>query len=102
VTPSSLDRSIPCEIHEQAYCAWCYPPESTYRRGVRSPDVPENHYVEIRGGRGVYHHADCYNVTGDWDGGDMATLGERLIHSADDIRRLGLRPAACCDPPLFA
>jgi hypothetical protein len=81
-------------------CAICHPPEATYQRGTRL-DVPEGSYVSVRGGKGVYHHPDCYNVTGDWDGAESATLGERLIHSANELAASSLRPAACCQPPLF-
>lgn len=63
------------------------------------PGVPAGHYVEIRGGRGVYHQPDCFNVTGDWDGADTAVLGERLVRSPQDIRDRGLHPAQCCEPP---
>jgi hypothetical protein len=89
-----------CELHDMQNCAFCYPPESTYRHGQRLP-VPEDFYVSVRGGKGVYHHPDCYNVTGDWDGAETATLGERLIHSSDELASGNLRPAECCQPPLF-
>ena len=81
-------------------CAICNPPQPSYRHGQRL-SVPEGSYVSIRGGTGVYHHADCYNVTGDWDGADTATLGERVVHSAEELASSSLRPAECCQPPLF-
>jgi hypothetical protein len=43
----------------------------------------------------------CFNVTGDWDGAEGATLGERVIHSAAELIDSSLRPAECCQPPLF-
>ena len=89
-----------CELHDVQNCAFCYPPVSTYRHGQRLP-VPENAYVSVRGGTGVYHHPDCYNVTGDWDGAETATLGERLVHTTDELASGDLRPAECCHPPLF-
>ncbi len=87
-------------LHETQNCAICDPPPRQYQRG-RHLDVPANSYVSIRGGKGVYHHPDCFNVTGDWDGGESATLGERLTHSADELATSSLRPAECCQPPLF-
>jgi hypothetical protein len=81
-------------------CAICHRPESTYRRGQRLA-VAESSYVSVRGGKGVYHHPDCYAVTGDWDGAETATLGERLIHTPDELATGDLRPAECCQPPLF-
>jgi hypothetical protein len=81
-------------------CAICKPPSRDYRRGQRL-EVPAGSYVSIRGGKGVYHHPDCFNVTGDWDGAESATLGERLVHSANEIATLSLRPAACCQPPFI-
>ena len=56
-------------------CAICNPPQPSYRHGQRL-SVPEGSYVSIRGSKGVYHHADCYNVTGDWDGADTAMIGD--------------------------
>lgn len=81
-------------------CTICDPPPAQYQRGRRF-DAPDGSYVSIRGGKGVYHHPDCYNVTGDWDGADTATLGERVVHGPDDLAGSGLRPAECCQPPLF-
>ena len=81
-------------------CAICHPPEPSYRSGHRL-DVPAGAYVSIRGGKGVYHHPDCFNVTGDWDGAESATLGERVVHRPDELATLSLRPAECCHPPLF-
>ena len=89
-----------CELHEMQNCAVCHPPAPTYRRGARV-DVPEGSFISIRGGKGVYHHPDCFNVTGDWDGAESATLGERVVHSTSDLAASGLRPAECCQPPLF-
>jgi hypothetical protein len=81
-------------------CGICNPPPMKYRRGQRFA-VPDGSYVSIRGGKGVYHHPDCYNVTGDWEGADTATLGERAVHRSDELAASGLRPAECCQPPLF-
>ncbi len=64
--------------------------------------MPEESYISIKGGKGVYHHPDCFNVTGDWDGVEGATLGERVIHSSEELATSDLRPAACCQPPTFA
>lgn len=90
-----------CELHDMQNCDICWGiPEPPYQQGQRLP-VPENSYVSIRGGKGVYHHTDCYNVTGDWDGAETATLGERLIHTTDELALGDLRPADCCQPPLF-
>lgn len=93
--------SEPCVVHELANCGLCYPPARTYARGRIVLTVPPGHYVEIRGGRGVYHHPDCLNVTGDWDGADQAVLGERIVRSPDEIRLADLRPAQCCEPPII-
>lgn len=81
-------------------CDICNPSERSYRRGHRLA-VPDGSYVSIRGGKGVYHHPDCFNVTGDWEGADTATHGERLVHSANELAMSELRPAECCQPPLF-
>jgi len=97
LTGDPLER---CELHDMQNCAICYPPKSTYRQGQRLP-VPENCYVSVRGGKGVYHHPDCYNITGDWDGAETAKPGERLIHTAAELTSGDLRPAECCQPPLF-
>jgi hypothetical protein len=86
-------------VHELAHCGLCHPRAAAYRRARELPGVPQGHYVEVRGGKGVYHHPDCFNVTGEWDGADTAVLGERLVRSPDQIRELGLRPAQCCEPP---
>ena len=72
-------------------CAVCHPPVATYRRGARI-DVPEGSFISIRGGKGVYHHPDCFNVTGDWDGAESATLGERWSIA----QRLGCIGFAAC------
>jgi hypothetical protein len=40
-------------------------------------------------------------VTGDWEGADTATHGERVLHTAEDLATASLRPAECCQPPLF-
>ena len=93
------DPSIPCVIHDMPYCGLCRRPAPRYRRGLTVLEVPPGHYVEIRGGKGVYHHPDCYEVTGDWDGAELATLGERLVRSPQDIRDHQLRSAMCCHPP---
>jgi hypothetical protein len=101
-TPESQagkDPSVPCAVHEMAYCGLCYPPARRYRRGRTTHVVPVGHYVEVRGGTGVYHHPDCYNVTGEWEGSDLAKLGDRLVWSPDEIRARGLRSAQCCNPP---
>lgn len=87
----TVDPLEPCELHDMQNCAICRPPKSTYRQGLRLP-VPESCYVSVRGGKGVYHHPDCYNVTGDWD-------GERLVHTAAELASGNLRPAECCRPP---
>lgn len=94
----SSDPLARCELHEEQNCAICAATQETDNGGQRLP-APPGMYVSIRGGKGVYHHPDCYNVTGDWDGADMATLGERVIHRADELATLGLRPASCCQPP---
>ena len=93
------DPSEPCIVHEMANCAVCHPPPRAYRRGQQALNVPSGHYVEVKGGKGVYHHADCYNVTADWDGADGATLGERITRAPQHIIDLNLRPAECCQPP---
>lgn len=94
----SGDPLARCELHEEQNCAICAAPQQNYRQGRRLP-APAGSYVSVRGGKGVYHHPDCYNVTGNWDGADLATLGERVIHRADELAALGLRPASCCQPP---
>ena len=81
-------------------CGLCNPPEPRYTRGQRL-QVPEGSFVSVRGGKGVYHHPDCYNVTGECDGAESATLGERVIHTPDELAMSNLRPADCCQPPLF-
>jgi hypothetical protein len=81
-------------------CTTCDPPPRQYGRGQRLA-VPDDAYVSIRGGKGVYHHPDCYNVTGDWEGADTATHGERVPHTAEELATSSLRPAECCQPPLF-
>ena len=81
------------------YCGLCRPPAPRYRRGLTTLDVPAGYYVEIRGGKGVYHHPDCYEVTADWHGAELATLGERIVRSPQDIRDGELRSAKCCEPP---
>ena len=81
-------------------CATCNPPQRTYQRGQRRA-APEGSYVSIRGGKGVYHQPDCFNVTGEWDGAETATLGERVVHTQDELATSSLRPAECCQPPLF-
>ena len=98
----ATDPSAPCEVHELRYCGLCHPPAHAYRRGRTDLDGPAGHYVEVRGGKGVYHHPDCFNVTGEWDGAEFATLGERIVCSPDDIRQRELRPAQCCEPPTVA
>jgi hypothetical protein len=95
----SVDPLARCEVHEQQNCGICRPPAPSYRRG--DGDWPAGTFVSIRHGKGVYHHPDCYNVTGDWDGGDTAKRGERLPHTAEQLRDSDLRPAECCQPPLF-
>ena len=100
--PASTDPLAPCEVHELSNCAYCHPPARQYRRGPAHLDVPAGSYIEVRGGRGVYHHPDCHNVTGEWDGADTATLGERLVRSPKDILERGLLPARCCDPPAIS
>lgn len=58
--------------------------------------------MSVRGGKGVYHHPDCFNVTGEWDGAEKTpTLGERVVHTAGVLATSSLRPAECCQPPLF-
>ena len=43
--------------------------------------MPSGHYGRgARGEKGVYRHPDCFNVTGDSDGANLATLGERLVY----------------------
>lgn len=96
---ASTDPATPCPIHELRFCALCHPPARSYRTGLRAVDVPSGSYVQVKGGRSVYHQPDCYNVTGDWDGADQAQLGGLLIRSPDDIQRNDLRPAQCCQPP---
>jgi hypothetical protein len=93
------DPLTPCVVHEMANCAICNPPAPTYRRGQPTLDVPAGHFVEIKGGKGVYHHPDCYPVTGEWEGSDVATLGERVIRSPREIPTQQLRPTQCCAPP---
>lgn len=90
----------PCDLHEVSNCGICHPPPPGYRRGVATPDVPAGHYVEIIPGTSVYHQPDCYMVSADWEGASDAKLGNRVGRSPEDIRRLGLRPAQCCQPPL--
>ena len=93
------DPLAPCPVHELAGCSICKPSVPGYQRGLRALDVPYGSYVEIKGGKGVYHHPDCYNATGDWDGADTATLGERLVRGPEKIREHSQRPAQCCEPP---
>ena len=93
------DPSRPCDLHELTYCGVCHLPQAGYRRGRDPLNVPSGHYVAVRGGKGVYHHPDCYNVTGDWDGADLAALGDRLVLGPEEIRSRDLRPAQCCEPP---
>src|SRR3954452_19373765 len=50
------DPLVPCELHELSSCGLCHPPNRTYRRGRAVVDVPHGHFVEVRGGKGVYHH----------------------------------------------
>ena len=101
MSDDARDPLARCELHEMQNCAICWPPAPSYRRGRIALEVPAGSFVSIRGGRGVYHHPDCYQVTADWDGGDTATLGERLVHSPADLATGQLRPADCCHPPLF-
>jgi hypothetical protein len=89
-----------CELHEMQNCGICNAPPQKYERGKRLA-VPEGSYVSVRGGKGVYHHPDCFNVTGEWDGAETATLGERVAHTVDELAASSLRPAECCQPPLF-
>ena len=95
-TRDPLER---CAVHEMQNCAICWPPTPQYRRGTRTIDVPPGSFVEVRGGKGVYHHPDCYNVTGEWEGADQATLGELIIHRPGDPQLARLRPAQFCEPP---
>jgi hypothetical protein len=90
----------PCDLHDVSNCAICHPPAPGYRRGVVAHDAPAAHYIEIIPGTGVYHQPDCYMVSADWEGASGAKLGKRVVRSPDDIRRLALRPAQCCEPPL--
>jgi hypothetical protein len=53
----------------------------------------------VRGGKGVYHHPDCFNVTGQWEGAETAILGERIVRSPKEVREHDLHPAQCCEPP---
>lgn len=94
----SVDPLAVCALHEQQNCGICNPSPPSYRRG--KGDWPEGTLIQIRYGE-VYHHPDCYNVTGDWDGGDTATLGERIPHTRESLLDAELRPAECCQPPLF-
>jgi len=100
MTDDLLDPLERCQLHDMQNCAYCHPPGLTYRRGQRLA-IPRDSYVSVRGGKGVYHHPDCYNVTGDWDGADNATPSERRIHTSDELAAGDLRPAECCQPPLF-
>lgn len=100
MTDRRVDPLAHCELHDVQNCAIYHPPAPTYRTGTRV-DVPEGWFVSVRGGKGVYHHPDCFNVTGDWDGAESATLGERLPHSREELAASDLRPAECCQPPLF-
>ena len=90
-----------CNLHEMQNCAECWPPTPGYRRSLKALDVPPNCFVSVLGGRGVYHHPDCPNVTGDWEGSETATLGERVVHTAEELATSSLRPAECCHPPLL-
>lgn len=90
---TTSDQSRPCAVHELSHCGLCHPRAKSYRRGPVAIDAPPGHYVEVAGGKGVYHHPDCFNATADWDGADVAALGQRLVRSPDDIRDLGVRPA---------
>ena len=94
------DPLHPCAIHELQNCAICFPAPTSYRRSISRVEVPAGSYVEVRGGKGVYHQPDCFNVTGDWDGADQAKLGELLVHTVAELKAKGLRPAQCCEPPL--
>lgn len=97
----SAEPLEPCELHEIQNCGICNPPQPTYRKG-HSLGVPEGSYVSVRGGKGVYHHPDCFNVTGGWDGAESATFAERFVHSRDELATSTLRPADCCQPPSFS
>lgn len=99
VDTTTPDPAVPCSTHDLAYCAICHPPARKYRRGLRAIEVPDGSYVQVRGGKGVYHHPDCFNVTGDWDGAELAHLGDLIIRSKHEIRERQLRPAQCCQPP---
>lgn len=99
VDETTSDPAAPCTTHELQFCALCHPRPRQYRRGLRTIEVPAGSYVEVKGGNGVYHHPDCYNVTGDWDGADQARLGQLLVRSRHDIQVGNLRPAQCCQPP---
>jgi hypothetical protein len=90
-----------CELHELSNCAICYPPAKTYRKGALALDVPSGHYIEIQPGTGTYHHPDCFMATADWDGAGSAKLGKRIARSPQEIQQLELRPAQCCEPPIF-
>ncbi len=76
-------------------------PAKSYRKGAVALVVPPGHYVEIQPGTGTYHHPDCFMATADWDGADSAKLGKRIARSPEEIEQLGLRPAQCCEPPIF-
>jgi hypothetical protein len=75
---------------------------ASFRRGRTPIDVPNGQFVEVRGGKGVYHHPDCINVTGEGHAHDTAALGQRIVRSPEEIRLQRLRPAQCCEPPAFS
>ncbi len=95
----SFDPLAECKRHEMQNCSIRWPLDRGYRRGRVPLGLPTGYYVERRGGRGIYHHPDCYNVTCDCQGGDAASLGERIVRSPHDIEAMDLRPAQCCEPP---
>jgi hypothetical protein len=95
------DQNEACALHELSNCAICHPPAKSYRRGELALDIAPGHFVEIQPGTGTYHHPDCFMATADWDGASSAKLGKRIARSPEEIERLGLRPAQCCEPPIF-
>lgn len=90
----------PCELHELEIREICYPPEPQHRRG-RSLDVDPGSYVSIRGGRGstTTRTASSSRVTGTEP---TPQRWERVVHTAEQLTLSDLRPADCCQPPLFA
>ena len=80
-------------------CALCNPPARAYRPLHKDPECQRGPSSRFVAARVCYRHPDCYNVTGDWEGSEQATLGDLLVHTPAELRDNNLRPAQCCQPP---